>query len=243
MALSLQYDEASLIHDYFARHPRPGTMIDVGAQFGTSFRPYLSLGWRVLAFEPDATKFAKLSQYTDRPGFTLRTVAVGESAAEGVQFFTSPESTGIASLVPFRDSHAPAEKVAVTTLASELKAAGIREIDYLKVDTEGYDLRVVRGHDWGIRPEVVMCEMDEVKTRHLGHDYRALGDLLVANGYVVWLSQWAPLVRYGSGHTWHAITPYPCPLHHPDAWGNFVAVRSDANVETMKSLIAPHASS
>ncbi|MGC4032098.1 MAG: FkbM family methyltransferase [Tepidisphaeraceae bacterium] len=243
MALSLQYDEARLIQDYFAKHPRTGTMIDVGAQFGTSFRPYLNLGWRCVAFEPDSTKFDKLRTYTANPLLTFRPCAVGDKHADDVQFFTSAESTGIASLVPFRQSHTPAEKVAVTTLASELKDAGIRAVDYLKIDTEGYDLQVLRGHDWTVRPEVIMCEMDEVKTRHLGHDFRALGDLLVAHGYVVWLSQWAPLLRYGSGHTWHSITPYPCPLHHPDAWGNFVAVRQDAFVESMTNLITPHANS
>lgn len=240
MALSLQYDEASLIRDYFAARPRQGTMIDVGAQFGTSFRSYLDLGWRVVAYEPDATKRDKLERYAGRPGYTFRPVAVGDQPADAVQFFTSPESTGIASLVPFRTSHTPAEKVEVTTLAAELTALNIRAIDYLKVDTEGYDLPVVRGHDWAVRPEVVMCEMDEVKTRCLGHDFRSLGDLLVSHGYAVWLSQWAPLVRYGSGHTWHSVSPYPCDLHHADAWGNFIAVRQDAGVETMHDLIAPH---
>ena len=240
MALSLQYDEAGLILDYFAARPRVGVMVDVGAQFGTSFRPYLDRGWRVLAFEPEAAKRAKLERYSDRPGFTFRPVAVGETPAEDVQFFISPESSGISSLVPFRFTHEPAEKVRVTTLSAELAALSIRAVDYLKIDTEGYDLSVLRGHDWTVPPEVVMCEMDEVKTRHLGHDYRALGDLLVDHGYVVWLSQWAPLVRYGSGHTWHSITPYPCELHHADAWGNFVAVRPDAGVETMRELIAQH---
>lgn len=242
MALSLQYDEARLIQDYFARHPRTGVMIDVGAQFGTSFRPYLNLGWRCVAFEPDSTKFEKLEKYKANPLLTFFPHAVGDKPAEGVQFFTSPESTGIATLAPFRPSHVPSEKVRVVTLADELRALSIKTIDYLKIDTEGYDLAVLRGHDWGILPEVIMCEMDEVKTRPIGHNFQTLGDLLAGHGYTVWLSQWAPLVQYGSGHTWHSISRYPCALHHPDAWGNFVAVRNDAFVETMTELIGPHGS-
>lgn len=215
-------------------------MIDVGAQFGTSFRPYLNQGWRIVAFEPDSTKLPKLEQYLSNPKLSFFRKAVGDKPVESVQFYTSPESTGISSLVPFRDSHAPSETVEVTTLAIELPKLGVTSIDYLKIDTEGYDLSVLRGHDWSVRPEVIMAEFDELKTRPIGHDYRAIGDLLLANGYDAYVSQWAPLVRYGSGHAWHSLAQYPCDLHHPDAWGNFIAVRSDAHVQTMEELIAPH---
>jgi FkbM family methyltransferase len=246
MALSLQYDEAKVIRDYFGRRPRTGAnggsgvIVDVGAQFGTSFRDYLSDGWRALAFEPDATKFDKLAKYEGRPNFTLLKVAVGDVPRDGIPFFTSPESTGISSLVAFRDSHAEAQKVRVVTLADTLREQGIRSIDFLKIDTEGFDLQVLRGHDWSIRPEVILTEFDEIKTRHLGHTYRAIGDLLLSHGYAVWCSEWAPIERYGAGHAWRAVTPYPCDLHHPDGWGNFVAVRSDAGVELMRELLAPH---
>ena len=215
-------------------------MIDVGAHFGTSFRQYLGEGWRVLAFEPDSTKFDKLRPYEANPNFELLKVAVGDAAKSDVQFFTSPESTGIASLVPFRDSHTPAEKVQQLTLGGELAKRGIATIDFLKIDTEGYDLLVLRGHDWTIRPEVILTEFDEVKTRHLGTHYRDIGDFLLSHGYTVFCSQWQPLVKYGTGHTWEAIGQYPCELKHADAWGNFVAVRMDAGVETMRQLVNPH---
>lgn len=243
MALSLQYDEAKLIADYFARVPRPsggGVMIDVGAQFGTSFRPYLQSGWRCVAFEPDSTKLTKLQQFLSNPRLTFFHAAVGETPQVGVQFYTSDESTGISSLVKFRDSHTPSETVPVTTLAIELPKLGIDRIDYLKIDTEGYDLFVLRGHDWRVKPEVVMTEFDEMKTRLVGATYRDIADLLVSQGYIVYCSEWAPLAKYGSGHTWHALKPYPCALHHPDAWGNFIAIRADADVETMNALVKPH---
>jgi FkbM family methyltransferase len=240
MALSLQYDEAKIIADYFARHPRQGVIIDVGAHFGTSFKPYLREGWRVYAYEPDSTKLEKIEPFLSNPLFTFSRSAVADTVKEGVQFYTSPESTGIASLVAFRDSHAPSEKVSTTTLAIELKQHGITKLDYLKIDTEGYDLHVLKGHDWSVRPEVIMCEFDEIKTRPQGFGYRAIGDLLRSHDYVVYCSQWAPLVKYGSGHAWHSIAAYPCELHHADAWGNFIAVRGDADVETMAQLVKPH---
>jgi FkbM family methyltransferase len=241
MALTLQYDEARVIADYFAQHPRTGTMIDVGAHFGTSFRQYLNQGWRVVAFEPDSTKHEKLRPYQSNPLFTFFPEALADQPREDVQFYTSPESTGIASLVAFRSSHTPAEKVAVTTLSLRLHALQISSIDYLKIDTEGYDLQVLRGHDWSIQPELIMCEFDEIKTRPQGFGYRKIGDLLLSHDYAVYCSQWAPLVRYGSGHAWHSIRRYPCDLHHADAWGNFIAIhRENAHEKTLKDLIAPH---
>ena len=233
-----------MIADYFARVPlqggSPGVMVDVGAQFGTSFKPYLNQGWRCIAFEPDSTKLAKLQQFLSNPQLTFLQAAVGEKPAASMQFYTSTESTGISSLVAFRHSHTPSESVPVTTLAIELPKLGIERIDYLKIDTEGYDLFVLRGHDWRIKPDVVMAEFDETKTRHVGTSYRDIGDLLLKQGYTVYASEWQPLLRYGSGHTWQAMKPYPCDLDHPDAWGNFIAVCNDANVAAMKALVQPH---
>ncbi len=240
MALSLQYDEAKVVADYFAKHPRTGVMIDVGAHFGTSFRGYLNQGWRIIAFEPDSTKLEKLKPYLAHPNLTFYPAAVGNKPSEGVQFYTSPESTGIASLVPFRESHTPSERVSVVTLRDELAKLGIPSIDYLKIDTEGYDHQVLLGHDWNVLPEVVMCEFDEIKTRPQHFDYHKLGDLLLSHGYIVYCSQWAPLIQYGSGHAWHSIAAYPCELHHADAWGNFIAIRSDAHPDTMEAIIEPH---
>lgn len=241
MPLSLEFDEAKLIRAYFAAHPRRGTIVDVGAQFGTSFRDYLNEGWRAIAFEPDPSKFEKLAKYEGKPGFTLHKMAVGDKAVASLPFYTSPESTGISSLLAFRDSHQVATHVRVVTLRDILPREGVTGIDYLKIDTEGYDLAILRGHDWAILPEVIMCEFDEIKTRHLGHTYRELADLLTDHGYEVYLSEWAPIVKYGGGYQWRSLATYPCPLHDRNAWGNLVAVAPHAHRDTMAQLVAQHA--
>jgi len=242
MPLSLKYDEASIIRDYFADRLSPGSngmMVDVGAHFGTSFRAYLTAGWRVLAFEPDSTKFAKLAPYEQHARFELMKAAVSDAPREAMPFYTSSESTGIASLLAFRKSHTLADSVQVVSLRDVLAERQIRKIDFLKIDTEGYDLQVLRGHDWSIRPEVILTEFDEVKTRHLGHHYDALVDLLVGKDYTVYLSEWFPLERYGANHQWRCISQYPASLHHVDAWGNFIAIRNDAQVKRIADIIAP----
>ena len=240
MPLSLEFDEAKLIRSYFATHKRTGTIIDVGAQFGTSFRDYLNEGWRVVAFEPDPSKFEKLAKYDGKPGYTLHRVAVGDKPQESIPFFTSPESTGISSLLAFRESHELATHVRVVMLKDILKQDNVTKIDYLKIDTEGYDLAVLRGHDWTILPELIMCEFDEIKTRHLGHTYRELCDLLVSHGYEVYVSEWAPIIKYGGGYAWRSLTKYPCNLNDPNAWGNLVAVAPHGHRDTLRDLVETH---
>jgi FkbM family methyltransferase len=240
-ATPLNFCEAAAILNYFSPRTSPGIMIDVGAHFGSTFKPYLARGWRVITCEPDASKFQRLERFTDDPNFTFLRCAVGAAEDSSAAFFTSDESTGIASLIPFRSSHMLAGNVPVTTLATIIEQHDLRAIDFLKVDTEGFDYRVLQGFPWHraeLRPEVILCEFDEQKTRGVDYDYRSLGDLLLSLGYRVWLSEWHPIVRYGGNHRWRSIHSYPCALENADAWGNFIALRTGADATRMRRIIA-----
>jgi len=243
MALSIEHGEAEIVQAYFDAAPRSGLIVDVGAQFGTSFRKYLAQGWRVIAFEPDPVKLPKLEKYRQNLLLTLFTDAVSDRPVESAPFFTSEESTGISTLAPFRPSHQLATHVRVTTLTRVLDDLRIDHIDFLKIDTEGLDYRVLCGMPFDrITPEVVLCEFDELKTRQSGWDFRTVGDLLLGHGYDVFLSEWQPIVRYGGGYAWRRVSKYPCDLLHADAWGNFIAVRTDASAGRMAELLRPHLS-
>src|SRR4051794_14070716 len=96
MAMVVQRDafcESRLILDYFAERAR-GTMIDVGAHFGSTLKPYLLRGWRVVACEPDPPKIERLRRFAGRGDFALLPVAVGDVPREAAKFYTSDESTG-----------------------------------------------------------------------------------------------------------------------------------------------------
>jgi len=238
MITSAQFCESAVIADYFASRIDPGVMLDIGAHFGSTLRPYLDRGWRVIAAEPDQAKISRLKKFVDRPGFTLIPVAVGGREEASLPFYTSEESTGISSLIPFRDSHVQSGNVKLTTLGRIIEDHDIAAIDFLKIDTEGFDFQVLRGMPWWkVRPEVVLCEFDEQKTRGVDHDYRALGNALLAQGYHVYLSEWFPIVRYGGNHRWRSVRRFSCDLFDPTAWGNFIAVRADADVDRMEMLL------
>lgn len=220
------FSEADLIYAYFLGRKEPGVMVDVGAHFGESFRPYLLRKWKIYAFEPDSKNRAKLLRQTAANDIRLFPVAVSDHEAEEVSFFASDESDGISSLSAFRPTHHEVERVKMRTLRRILADENVNRIDFLKIDTEGHDLFVLKGFPWDrMTPEVILCEFEDSKTVPLGYDSRVMGDYLLERGYQVFLSEWMPIVRYGTMHIWRSWERYPCRIHDPSAWGNFVAIR------------------
>ena len=118
--------------------------------------------------------------------------------------------------------------VDVKTLRSVLADQPFNAVDFLKIDTEGYDLFVLRGFPWEkYTPQIVICEFEDSKTRPLGYQHSDLGDFLLGVGYTVFVSEWQPIVRYGVSHSWKRLDRYPCEGINAHGWGNFVAIRSD----------------
>ena len=70
--------------------------------------------------------------------------------------------------------------------------------------------------------------------RRLGYDYHALATYLSKLGYVVFTSEWYPVVEYGKRHRWRSMLRYPVPLADTRAWGNLVAI-DPALAETVQA--------
>ena len=79
-------------------------------------------------------------------------------------FYTSDVSAGIKGLNQFHSSHKQYKEVQTVTLETFCKDKQITFFNFLKIDTEGFDLNVLKGADLqshGI--EVIMCEYDDNK--------------------------------------------------------------------------------
>jgi hypothetical protein len=134
-------------------------------------------------------------------------------------------------LFPFVPSHRPAAQVQVTTLRRAIDDEKIANVDFLKIDTEGYDFHVLKGFPWdAMKPEVILCEFEDSKTTPLGYTHKDMADFLLSHGYRVFLSEWFPVLRYGIPHKWRRWAQWPSPLQDEKAWGNFVAFRPDATL-------------
>jgi FkbM family methyltransferase len=218
-------DEVAIVTAALEIDSRRGTMIDVGGHYGAASLPYCKAGWRVVAFEPDAENRARLlTAIGNFPNASIDPRALSDQAKDAMTFYRSPQSTGISGLSAFHASHVAADTVPVTTLDAALREHGVEAVDFLKVDTEGFDLFVLKGLPWErIRPKALVCEFEDAKTRPLGYDFPALGAYLSDKGYTVMVSEWEPIVRYGGKHRWSRFKRWPCDLASPAGWGNLIA--------------------
>lgn len=202
-------------------------MLDVGAHFGETLAPFAGAGWRVVAFEPDSGNRRKLvAAFGDAPNVTIDCRGLSDTTYSGATLYSSEISTGISGLSAFHASHAASETVDVTTLEQVCQEHHVSHIDFLKVDTEGFDLFVLNGLPWNkLSPRFILCEFEDAKTVPLGYTFHDLCDSLTEHGYQLLVSEWYPIQRYGGPHQWRCYSPYPCTLHDSNAWGNIFAVK------------------
>jgi FkbM family methyltransferase len=129
--------------------PTSSTFIDVGANIGNWTSLFLEAApehIEGLLFEPSDYAIAKLKQrFEGLVKLSLIKAAVSDNIAQ-MSFFEEPEAGEMSSLVAgFSNSHATKKVVNVTTLDAEVEKRKLGHIDFLKIDTEGYDLHVLRG--------------------------------------------------------------------------------------------------
>jgi FkbM family methyltransferase len=220
-------NEIELCYSALDADRNSGIMFDVGAHHGGALSCFAESGWDIFAFEPDFENRKKLNEkFGDRSNVFIDDRALSNKAEKRVHFYRSHESSGISSLLPFRETHESSEKVEVTTLEKflEEQSLGKRGIDFLKIDTEGYDLNVLQGVPWDkICPRLILCEFEDRKTQKLGYEFTDLADYLLGKNYQLIVSEWYPIQKYGEQHHWRRFAVYPCQLMDSQAWGNIIA--------------------
>ncbi len=127
--------------------PQARTIVDVGANVGDWLGGALGQGvTAALAFEPSASAAARLhARFDGDARVEIVEAAVGDEPG-ALRFFEEPAAGKGSSLVPgFSRASGTSREVLVTTLDVELEKRGWERVDLLKIDAEGYDLRVLRG--------------------------------------------------------------------------------------------------
>lgn len=230
------FDEVDIVSRIIGRPA--GIMLDVGAHHGYSADPFLARGWTVYAFEPDPANRAILERRCSAAVIDPR--AVSEIDGDTVDLYTSDVSTGISTLSPFHDSHAPTATVRTVRLDTYLRESAISHVGFLKSDVEGFDLFVLRSFPWDSQhPRAVVCEYEDHKTTRLGHTMHDIAMFLQSHGYAVVVSEWNPIVAYGTSHTWRRFVRYPVDVS-ADSWGNLIAVAPEL-VSSVEGAAGPAA--
>ena len=220
-------DEIEIISNYYIQNSYKGTMFDVGAQLGNSMNTLASAGWNAYCFEPNPVCLDILSQRGKffKNKVKIFDLAVSDKSNLSLNFYTSEGNLGISSLHPFTESHIKLKKVKTITLKKFIFDQKIKKIDFLKIDTEGNDLSVLKGIDWDkLSPETILCEYEDKKTLKIGYNYKDMCNLLKAKGYEVIISEWEPIIKYGGNHRWLKFHKFCKEIKvNNNSWGNIIA--------------------
>ncbi len=206
-------------------------MIDVGAHHGVTFRPFLGAGWSVVAFEPVAANRCVLAEhFATATNLTIRPEAVSNNSGtkslrlavqlDGTphEYYHSLERIGDD---PYHRKGCAVEVEAVSL--NDLAARGEipRHIGFLKIDTEGHDLAVLKG------ASELICDAISVEFWRDGHPLgkspsppESMIQLMAARGYTTYLA----ICHEGEATLILQSTLAGTRL---DAWGNLLFVRPE----------------
>src|SRR4051812_41818069 len=136
------------------RGQETGFYIDIGAMDpveGSVTKHFYDLGWCGINIEPDERFHRKL--VAERPRDLNLLIAIGDRIEE--RLFYQFEAQGISTLrEEFRQYFADrnynfhAMNMPVTTLAEICRQHVHQQIDFLKIDAEGWEGPIIRGADW-----------------------------------------------------------------------------------------------
>ncbi len=133
--------------------PHTANFVDVGANIGEWTRQFLELcddmAVNGLLFEPSPSAFEELSKNLSRVNhqgtIKISPQAVSDMAGQ-MEFFEEQSFGETSSLVKAHSNpHAKSRLVDVVTLDESLLESQVKNVDFLKIDAEGYDLHVIKG--------------------------------------------------------------------------------------------------
>ena len=128
--------------------PAAPLLFDVGANEGQTILEMLRTfpSASIHSFEPSPRTFEQLGkQFGSRPNIKLYNLALGDEAGQMPFTVFNDWSVNDSLLKPAWSSPANSVTVSVATLDQFCEQQSIEGIDWLKIDTQGYDLRVLRG--------------------------------------------------------------------------------------------------
>ena len=234
-------DELDIYFKYFikTKEPKYKLMFDVGAHLGEVSYNYLKAGFEVYAFEPDLnkSKVELLNKLKRFKNFHLAHLAASDTSGRELDFYTSDVSTGISSALKFHSSHVLSGKVKTIALKDFIKEKEIKGIDFIKIDTEGYDYFVIKGLGLDVlKPNLIICEYENSKSKGLGYKLEDMVAYIEKYNYKIIISEWYPIQEYGKKHKWKQFL-FPPDLPDEKSWGNVFAVQPEYLDEFLKFMI------
>ena len=175
-----QNQEDVILARAFAQQP-VGFYIDIGACFpevASVTKHFYDLGWHGINVEPNRPTFELLA--AARPRDLNLQIAISDAGGQLTLY--EGETAGETSALG-RDG-ARSFTVPAMTLRGVCERHVDCDIDFLKIDVEGFEYRVLSSGDWvRFRPKVVVCEVTEPWSNRIRSGTESIDALLAGHDY------------------------------------------------------------
>lgn len=185
--------EFALVRRILGTLPRNYVYVDVGANIGTTIWLFAGQAGKVVAFEPIPHLYSTISSSitaNQSEHIDLRRLAIGDEIGK-VKMMDNDNSSVV------QDAGIKGIEIEVSTLDKELKS--MSQIDLIKIDVEGFELRVLRGasHILGALRPRLLIEVHPGFLRQYGDQLDEVLNLLDSLGYKVSYYSFLHTQRFG----------------------------------------------
>ena len=158
-----------------------GFYVDVGACFpdiGSVTKHFYDLGWQGVNVEPHPDAFRLLEAYREKD-INLN-IAIAEHDGEIKLYYGN--SVGETTALGIDDDKS--FMVPALSLKSLFEKYVHNDVDFLKIDVEGYEYEVLRSGNWKkFRPKIIICEVTHPWSNELRPEAKKINALLSKNNY------------------------------------------------------------
>jgi len=168
--------------------PKKPLIIDVGANEGQSIDNFKKIFKypNIHSFEPVETSFLRIkNKYSKDKNIIFNNIALGEK--KGLKYFHIFENTGLSSFVKmnFRSKFFYSKKkilnhkkkITIDKLDNYIKKIKLKNIDLLKIDTQGYEDKVLQGALYTIKRGLIGAVLLEIMFDNYYCKYFSFSDI------------------------------------------------------------------
>ena len=166
--------------------PTGTTVLDLGAFVGSFAIPVATLGYKVLAFEPNKRSVSYLRAAIEKNKLAERVsvieAAVADDCYEASLFKDGPHS----HLINLNDETNKTEHVRVVTVTEVLSQFGIEDVSFVKMDIEGSEIAALAGMRKLLAAgciEAIVYEANGYRLLQNGHSPQQLKSVFEEYGY------------------------------------------------------------